>query len=261
MSELSHIQFIKKNLNEPISKKGVIFVGNNLNKYITFEDANNYAENFFQNNNNKRETKDAARQEKSSKDSVLGRLVEEIIVFLLSRYFEVNKLNYIVTRNKDDEFIKSINEKLKLKRILSGHEKFFDVDLFVYSPEYTKKVFCISCKGTTRERIGQFLSHLFLMDQDVINAKYGEGKYEVVYASENIKLKYAFVTFDWAENKDFVKYTSSGKKRSTVKSTEVNLILDDRKIGGGIYVLNNFENIDGIKNFGGLCGSICDFLK
>lgn len=99
------------------------------------------------------------------------------------------------------------------------------------------------------------------MDQDVINAKYGEGKYEVVYASENIKLKYAFVTFDWAENKDFVKYTSSGKKRSTVKSTEVNLILDDRKIGGGIYVLNNFENIDGIENFGGLCGSICDFLK
>ena len=260
MNDLIHFDFIKEKLDQPIYSKGVVYVGNNLNDYITFEEANDYAKNFFK-NRYKKETKDIARQEKSSNDAVLGRLVEEIIVFLLITYFEVNKLNYIVTRNKNDPFISSIYEKLKIKRIISGHEKLFDVDLFVYKLEDKKKIFCISCKGTTRERIGQFLSHLFLMDQDVLNAKYGIGRYEVIFTKENIKLKYAFVTFDWARNKDFLKYSSSGKKRKTVKSTEVNLILDDHKIGGGIFVLNNYENIDGIGNFAGLCGSICDFLK
>ena len=99
------------------------------------------------------------------------------------------------------------------------------------------------------------------MDQDVLNAKYGRNKYEVIFEKENIKLKYAFVTLDWAANTDFHKYTKTGLERNSVKETEVQLILDDKKLGGGIYVLNNNENFDGIGNFATLAGSICDYLK
>ncbi|MBK8471265.1 MAG: hypothetical protein IPL33_03120 [Sphingobacteriales bacterium] len=49
--------------------------------------------------------------------------------------------------------------------------------------------------------------------------------------------------------------------RETLKGTEVQLILDDVKLGGGIYVLNNLENIDGIGNFDSLLGRICDYPK
>jgi uncharacterized protein related to proFAR isomerase len=41
----------------------------------------------------------------------------------------------------------------------------------------------------------------------------------------------------------------------------VQLVLDDVKLGGGIYVLNNLENIDGVGNFASLVGRICDYLK
>lgn len=95
----------------------------------------------------------------------------------------------------------------------------------------------------------------------MLNAKYGEDRYEVIFTKKRISLKYAFVTFDLAINKDFIKYSKIGKVRKGVKSTEVQLILDDIKLSGGIYVLNNFENIDGIGNFGSLVGKICDYLK
>ncbi|HRT67490.1 MAG TPA: hypothetical protein P5216_01990 [Bacteroidota bacterium] len=38
-------------------------------------------------------------------------------------------------------------------------------------------------------------------------------------------------------------------------------IENDVKLGGGIYVLNNYDNMDGIGNFGSLVGKICDYLK
>ena len=45
------------------------------------------------------------------------------------------------------------------------------------------------------------------------------------------------------------------------RKTEVQLILDDVKLGGGFYVLNNNENLDGVENFLTLAGKIGDFLK
>ncbi|MCS6796800.1 MAG: hypothetical protein NZ516_12660, partial [Raineya sp.] len=158
----------------------------------------------------------------------------------------------------------NVVNSLCIKRSGTGQVKYFDSDIIIYNKESfanSRKVFILSAKGTTRERIGQFLSHLFLMDSDVLDAKYGKNKYEVIFTKQNISLKYAFVTLDWAKNKDFAKYTKKGKKRETVKTTEVQLILDDVKLGGGIYVLNNFENIDGIGNFASLVGKICDYLK
>jgi hypothetical protein len=61
--------------------------------------------------------------------------------------------------------------------------------------------------------------------------------------------------------KRFCKIHQKWQVKDTLKSTEVQLILDDVKLGGGIYVLNNLENIDGVGNFASLVGRICDYLK
>ncbi|HOV91733.1 MAG TPA: hypothetical protein PLC04_01470 [Candidatus Kapabacteria bacterium] len=261
---MTHLNFIESKLKASIENDGILKVGVNLNNYLSFEDANIYAKEYVK-NFTKRITNDKARQEKSSKDSVLGKLVEEIIVYLLINYFSQNGCNYLVTNNKNEsELVKNLVKSLRIERKNSSHQKNFDSDIIIYNQkkiENEKKIFILSAKGTTRERIGQFLSHLFLMDQDVLNAKYGKDRYEVVFAKEKIKLKYAFVTFDWARDKDFLKHSRTGKVREGVKTTEIQLILDDVKMGGGIYVLNNYDNMDGIGNFGSLVGKICDYLK
>ncbi len=257
---LKHSEYIKQKLDKPIIQKGLVHIGINLNDFFNFTDAENYAKQYSV--TLKEQT---ARQQKSSADSVLGKLVEEVIMYLLTLYFEQNKFDYIVTNNKtENETVKKIVHSLRIERKHSSHEKYFDSDILIYSKtnfQNTNKVFILSVKGTTRERVGQFLSHLFLMDQDVLNVKYGKEKYEVIFTKQNISLKYAFVTLDWAKGKDFVKHSETGKIRSTMKNTEVQLILDDVRLGGGIYVLNNVENLDGIGNFASLVSRICDYLK
>jgi len=47
--------------------------------------------------------------------------------------------------------------------------------------------------------------------------KYGKNKYEVVFVKENINLKYAFVTLDWAAQKDFIKYSKKEKSETQLK--------------------------------------------
>lgn len=261
---ITHLQFIESKFKLSIENRGILEVGSNLNDYLSFEDANIYAKEYVK-NFIRRDTMDQARQEKSSKDSVLGKLVEEIIVYLLNNYFVQNNRNYLVTNNKNEnELVKNLVNSLRIDRINSSHQKNFDSDIIIFNKnkiEKEKKIFILSAKGTTRERIGQFLSHLFLMDQDVLNAKYGKDRYEVVFTKENINLKYAFVTLDWAREKDFLKHSKTGKVRSGVKTAEIQLILDDVKLGGGIYVLNNHDNMDGIGNFGSLVEKICDYLK
>lgn len=264
MLYLTHKRYIEHNLERHLKEKGVLYVGINLNNYFSFNDANNYAFNYAKKFKRKR-TIDTARQEKSSKDAVLGKLVEEVIVYLLDNYFKENKLNYLVTNNKSyDSTIRAITESLCIIRKRTNHKKTFDSDVIIINPSKyneTKKAFILSAKGTTRERIGQFLSHLFLMDQDVLNAKYGKDKYTVIFTDTDIHIKYGFVTFDWAKARDFDKYTKKMKLRDTVKSTEVQLIIDDVKLGGGLFVLNNYTHLDGIGNFSNLVGSICGFLK
>lgn len=127
---------------------------------------------------------------------------------MLNAYFKAINCNYVVTNNKtENEIVEQLVNSLCIVRTKSKHEKKFDSDIIIYNKDNyneTKRVFIISAKGTTRERIGQFLSHLFLMDQDVLNTKYGKNKYEVIFEKEKIKLKYAFVTLDWAASKDFL---------------------------------------------------------
>ncbi len=261
--DLVHKSYLEGKLGKVIKDKGSLNVGVNLNKYFIFSDANKYAKKYAS-QFDKKKTEDEARQEKSSKDSVLGKLVEESIVYLLNAYFKENKLNYLATNHKTyNDIISYVTNSLCLVRKNTSHIKKFDSDIVVVKDNFEKikKAFILSAKGTTRERIGQFLSHLFLMDQDVLNAKYGKDKYTVIFTKENLQIKYGFITLDWARYRDFDKYNESGKTRKTVKQTEVQLIIDDIKLGGGLFVLNNYDHLDGIGNFSGLVGSICDFLK
>jgi len=261
--ELIHKKYLEKKFYKAIEKEGSLKVGINLNEYLSFNDANKYAKKYAS-HFIKKKTEDAARQEKSSKDSVLGKLVEETIVYLLNAYFKENKLNYLATNCKTyDDIVSYVTKSLCLVR-KNGVIKEFDSDIVIINKDgfkKDKKAFILSAKGTTRERIGQFLSHLFLMDQEVLNAKYGKDKYTVIFTKENLQIRYGFVTFDWARNRDFDKYNQSGNVRKTVKSVEVQLIVDDIKLGGGLYVLNNYEHLGGVGNFSDMVGKICGFLK
>ncbi len=140
-------------------------------------------------------------------------------------------------------------------------EKKFDADIMILNPKREDRFYVLSVKGTTRERIGQFLSHLFMMDNEAIIAKYGKDRYTILFERDNVKLKYGFVTMDWAVNKDFVMQNKSNAHRKSVKEMEVQLVNDDHKIGGGLFVLNNLSNFNGVGNFGSLVGRITDFLK
>jgi hypothetical protein len=70
-----------------VETEGVLKVGINLNSYFIFADANRYAEKYA-GKFDRSTTDDTARQSKSSKDSILGKLVEETIVYLLNYYFK-----------------------------------------------------------------------------------------------------------------------------------------------------------------------------
>ncbi|OIQ04605.1 MAG: hypothetical protein AUK59_07255 [Candidatus Altarchaeum sp. CG2_30_32_3053] len=76
-----------------------------------------------------------------------------------------------------------------------------------------------------------------------------------------MQIKYGFVTFDLAKNRDFDKYLGNGKIRKTMKQTEVMLVVDDVKFSGGLRVLNNYEHIDKVGNFSDLVGCVCSFFK
>jgi len=252
--QLIHAEFIEHLLASPLKQKGTLYVGCNLNQFLPFEKAEQYA--------NKIKSGVDDRAQKGSKDSILGRLVEEIVVYLLAKSFEDNKLEYIVTNRKDEYgSIRDIFQKLKLVHSLSSLEKKFDADIAVFNPKRNDHIYILSVKGTTRERIGQFLSHLFMMDSRVMNAKYSHDRYVIEFERAGIKLKYGFVTMDWAKTKDFARYNHNHQQRRSVKEMEVQLINDDQKLGGGIFVLNNLDNFEGVGNFGSLVGKITDFLR
>lgn len=246
--ELLHLGFIESVLKHPIAANGVLEVGNNLNEYLTFQSAESYVQTLRKSGTD--------REQKSSTDVYMGRIAEEVLIYLLNAYFTHNKKNYIINFNRQDdvrETIKIVNEKL-------GHEKRFDIDIVITKEGNVKKYFLISCKGTARERIGQFLSNLFLMDARLIKEKYSD-RYYLPFHQKGIQIKYGFVCYDWAKDKDFFKYTPTGRVRRTLKQTEVHLINDDGYISGGVTVLNNLENLDGVSNFGELVGKIGKFLN
>ncbi|MBC6497320.1 MAG: hypothetical protein GDA54_03240 [Alphaproteobacteria bacterium GM7ARS4] len=198
------------------------------------------------------------RTQKASKDTFTGRVAEETLMYLLDSYFRFNKLDvhiYDASKHRKDVNI------FKIVKKNYGDEKQFDIDIVVKNVrKEDKKYFLISCKGSAREGIGQYLSNLFLMDDRLIKAKYRDSYY-LEFARKGVKIKYAFVCYDWGKTKDFLKYTKTGKERETLKSTEILLINDENYISGGIAVLNNHENLDGVVNFGTLAARIAQFLN
>ena len=112
IDNLLHIDFIKSILEKPIQEEGILNIGNHLNEYFNFEVAEKYA------NGLKKVGTD--RVQKSSKDPIMGRLVEELLVYLLDKYFKHNRLNYqILNGNKDfmDSF-KIVHEKMNYEKKL-----------------------------------------------------------------------------------------------------------------------------------------------
>jgi len=256
MVKLIHKKFIESRLKKVINQKGVIYIGNNLNKYISLEDATN----------NWKSNKQKNERTKASKDAELGRLVQEIIIYLLEYYFKLIKAPLLIIGKEDYKKHKNIKElvsSLGIKRKNVDVVKLFDSDIIIINKEnyvQSKNAFVLSCKGTTRERIGQFFSHLFLMDKEAMNVKYGD-KYEIMFIDKGIKIKYALVTLDWAKNRDFDKLTPKGELRKTLKELEGFLIEDDKIFGGGLYVLNNYEHLSSVKSFEDLVKVITSFLN
>ena len=79
----------------------------------------------------------------------MGRVVEELIIYLLDNYFSHNGITYSISNGNIDKDIvstfKIVNEKM-------GHEKIFDIDLVIYNKEKSNKFYLLSCKRTVRER-------------------------------------------------------------------------------------------------------------
>ena len=249
--EYKHLEFIQEclRLNGKTAEE-IISIGNNLNDYLPFSDAEAYV--------NQKKKKGDDRVQKSSKDVILGLLVEETVVFLLDQYFSASGNNYLVTRNVSKGEYSQLFDTFKLSS-KDLREKKFDVDILIKKQTGDQKVYLLSVKGTARERIGQFFSNLFFLDDRVVKLKY-DNVYYLEHKREGWRIKYGFVCLDWSKSPDFTKYTKKGNRRNTLKETEVDLINTDSYISGGITILNNNENFDGILNFEGIVKKIVAFL-
>jgi len=260
--ELIHKKFIESQLKGFINKYGTIYVGNNLNEFLIFKKIEDYINAL---KTGKSLIDNDYRTKKSSADITSGRLAEEIIVYLLDNSFKEKKYKYdIVYRSRGYEKYNEIFDSLGILEPSKVIIKKYDCDIIIVNKNKyykEKNLFIISSKGTVRERIGQFISHLFLMDQDVLDIKYGKNKYKVLFKDKGMSVKYGLVIFDWAKNRDFDKFTKKDKDRVSSKEVEAKLIYDDKRYGSGIYVLNNYEHLDYVRSFEDLINDIHLFLQ
>jgi biotin operon repressor len=242
-----------------LKKHSVDFIGNNLNQFISSKAIDKLIQQLSKEINDPRKIR--ARM-----DSIRGELFERIVEFLLNEYFKNHKdYSHIIATRKgakkkfDNENLNILLKKLNIARI--GREQLKkdpDIDVIVFSKKMKDRLFLISIKGTARERIGQFLSNLFIFDKRVIKLKYGDK-----YLFEPPRFKIAFVCLDLAKNKDFShedKEKIEKKKNTSVKQLEVYLITDDNYVSGGIYVLNNLPKLERVGNFTELIGNIVKFF-
>ena len=74
-----HKKFIESKLRHQIEQKGALSVGDNLNDYLTFDDAEFYV--------NEIKKTGECQVGRSNKYALMGKVVEETLAFLLSSYF------------------------------------------------------------------------------------------------------------------------------------------------------------------------------
>jgi hypothetical protein len=241
-----------------IKEYGALYVGNNINKFITSPEIDKTLGIYIR-------KKGSARQKKSTLDVLRGKFYESLTKLLLNEYFKDCKgYSHIraVLYSERDTLPSDLKDKIdNIKLIKKGKEavKKPDIDVIVWSKKKRDRAFFISVKGTARERIGQFLSNLFIFDPIAMQAKYGY-KFNV---ESKIKFKIAFFCYDLARQMDLSAESKAEieKKRKGTKQLEAYLIDDDPNISGGIYVPNNLYKLDKVRDFSGLVGRIVEFFN
>jgi hypothetical protein len=231
------------------------YIGNNLNEFLTTEKIDEIIQNYIYIKN--------TRRKKASMDVIRGRLFEKIVEFLLNEYFKKDLSYHHIKATTITNLpikIRELIDKIQLHRRGTLLTKKPDIDVVVYSEKYNDRVIMLSVKGTARERIGQFLSDIFIFDENVIKEKY-KGKY---YFKNNLpQYQMIFVCFDMAKQKDFSfenETRAKEKMMSSTKQMEVYLIDDDLNIGGGVYVINNLYKLHKVGNFSQLVAKLKSFF-
>lgn len=242
-----------KYINGLLSNYTPEYIGNNFNLYFSSDKIDNKLINLS--------FKKTARQQRAYLDIKRGKFFEEALELLLNEVFmndknysHIHAVHYKLLPKEYKEIVKNVN----LKRKNCDIEKKPDVDLIVFSENYKDRIIFISVKGTARERIGQFLSNIFIFDPSVIKAKYNNDFYCI---SSNVKYKMIFVCFDMAKQKDFSLGENMKNKKKTQKQMEVYLIDDDPNIGYGVYVLNNLPKLHKVGSFSELIAKIKTFFN
>jgi len=248
-----YLKFLKNQIKQ---KYTIEYIGNHLNQFLTTEGIDREIKKYIPKND--------ARKIKSTMDIIRGKLAEEITKFLLNEYFKNDKdyshirVEYVGNLPKD---IKELVEKIRLHRNKISAIKKPDMDLIAYSTKYKDRFIILSVKGTARERIGQFLSNIFIFDPNCITAKYGKSLY---YFNKSLpKFKMMFICFDMAKKGDFSfkdEEEARRKRLSSVKQLEVYLIDDDPNIGYGVFVLNNLYKLHKVGSFSSLVAKLKEFF-
>lgn len=231
-----------------IEKDGLNNFADNLNDYIDY--------NWF---NEKIKGLEKIDDIKGQMESKGGRFVEELVLFLFQKYIKENKIKKWKVFHQSDKSID--NSYFFLQHKKKDLKKKFDIDIFITNKD-ENKWYLLSVKGSVRERIGQFIATLFLLDDRIIKEKYND-EWFLNHKKNGKKIKYGLINLDWSgETKDFQKYTNkNGKKRKSVKEVEIELIDNDHYVGGKVSSFNNYENFDKVINFSTLCGEISKFFN
>lgn len=255
--KLKHQDFLKKQILDKINEKTLNEIYSHLNEYVTIDKITNYAVEYSKKINN---NPISSVNQKSSLDSIKGRVYEEIVAFGIDKMMETYGLSdkVYITKDQnliDDFFSIRLENDAKLK-------KKCDIDLLLHNKN-KDKFYALSVKGTTRERIAQAQLYLFLFCKEAMNSKYKscENFFKCRLWSNNIKFKYGVVVYDNAKIKDYVKYTKHGNERISTRKFDVELFFQDKKISGGFTILNNNENFDNTIKFDELIGKIAAFFN
>lgn len=256
---LKHEVFIKEKLSTEIKSQKVSNVFNNLNEYIDLEILNNYIEEKIRNNVYK-----SSKAKTSAMDSIRGKICEEILAFGIQKFLEENNLDNQIFIDSKTDLIKKYFSIYTAQNV--NLRKKIDVDILLYNADKTK-LYALSVKGTTRERVGQSETALFLLDKEVMKIKYNASSelFKCGLWSDTdkiIKIRYGIVVYDFGDSKDYTKKTSNGKLRTnSTREFDVELFFQDKKIGGGFTLLNNYENFDNTIRFSDLAGKIQSFFN
>jgi hypothetical protein len=256
-----YLDFILVKIEELINKYGEEYVGNNFNSFFNTDEIDNIIQNkdLFDKNG-------SPRNIKSKLDVFRGKIFENILKILINSHFEkdtsYNHIKCVSSLNEiNKKEIKDIVKSIKIKRKNKDCYKNIDRDIIVYSEKIKDRIFFISVKGTARERIGQFLSHLFIFDEKVLKIKYNDLYFlDNIVDNKKINFKYAFVSFDLAKKGDFSALNSSSLNYKSTKQLEIYLIDDDENVSAGIYVLNNLPKLNKVGNFSSLLAKIKNFF-